>query len=126
MTKYKVNGGDKSERGDEVISPEVERNPLRDERERGMDTYGNVGSHPGTQLGVRICDPNTTTCLMHASLLISLLATFVVMLGKQWLNRYLRNLSGLMIEHCGDYQRRCDVLKKWLLHFFIESLPLML
>ena len=38
MTKYKVNGGDKSERGDKVISPEVERNPLGDERERGMDT----------------------------------------------------------------------------------------
>ena len=59
MTKYKVNGGDKSERGDEVISPEAEQNPLRDERERGMDMYGNIGSHPGTQLGVRIADPNT-------------------------------------------------------------------
>ena len=34
MTKYKVNGGDKSERGDKVISPEVKWNPLRDERER--------------------------------------------------------------------------------------------
>ena len=33
MTKYKVNGGDKSERGDKVISPEAERNPLGDERE---------------------------------------------------------------------------------------------
>ena len=60
MTKYKVNGGDKSERGNKVISPEVERNPLGDERERGMDTYRNVGSRPGTQLGVRIADPNTT------------------------------------------------------------------
>ena len=59
MTKYKVNGGDKSERGDKVISPEAERNPLGDERERGMDMYGNVRSCLGTQLGVRICDPNT-------------------------------------------------------------------
>ena len=58
MTKYKVNGGDKSDRGDEVISLEVERNLLRDERERRMDTYGNIGSRPGTRLGVRIADPN--------------------------------------------------------------------
>ena len=59
MTKYKVNGGDKSERGDEVISLEAERNPLGDKRERGMGTYGNIGSCPGTRLGVRIADPNT-------------------------------------------------------------------
>ena len=31
-----------------------------------------------------------------------------------------------MIERCGDRQRKCDGLKKWPLHFFIESLPLML
>ena len=48
MTKYKVNGGDKSERGDEVISLEAEWNLLGDERERGMDTYGNVRSCSGT------------------------------------------------------------------------------
>ena len=59
MTKYKVNGGDKSESGDEVISPEAERNPLGDERERGMDMYGNIRSRLGTRLGVRIADPNT-------------------------------------------------------------------
>ena len=63
MTKYKVNGGDKSERGDKVISLEVEQNPLRDERERGMDTYGNIGSCPRTQLGVRITDPNSIPLL---------------------------------------------------------------
>ena len=63
---------------------------------------------------------------MYASLLISLLAAFVAMLGKQWLNRYLRNSGGSMIERCGDRQRKCDGLKKWPLHFFVESLPLML
>ena len=40
MTKYKVNGGDKSERGDKVISLEVEQNLLGDERERGMVSWG--------------------------------------------------------------------------------------
>jgi hypothetical protein len=63
---------------------------------------------------------------MYASLLISLLAAFVAMLGKQWLNRYLRNSGGSMIERCGDRQRKCDGLQKWPLHFFVESLPVML
>ena len=34
MTKYKVNGGDKSERGDKVISPEAQWKPT-----------GNKGKH---------------------------------------------------------------------------------
>ena len=63
---------------------------------------------------------------MYASLLISLLAAFIAMLGKQWLNRYLRNSGGSMIERCGDRQRKCDGLEKWPLNFFIESLPVML
>ena len=68
----------------------------------------------------------TVTCLMYASLLVSLLAAFVAMLGKQWLNRYLRNSGGSMIERCGDRQRKRDGLEKWPLHYFVESLPLML
>ena len=63
---------------------------------------------------------------MYASLLISLLAAFVAMLGKQWLNRYLRNAGGSTIERCGDRQRKCDGLKKWPFHLFVESLPVML
>ena len=63
---------------------------------------------------------------MYASLLISLLAAFVAMLGKQWLNRYLRNKGGSMIERCGDRQRKFDGLQKWPFHLFIESLPMML
>ena len=31
-----------------------------------------------------------------------------------------------MIERCGDRQLKCDGLKKWPLHFCIESLPVML
>ena len=63
---------------------------------------------------------------MYASLLISLLAAFVAMLGKQWLNRYLRHAGGSMVERCGDRQRKCDGLEKWPFHLFIESLPIML
>jgi len=63
---------------------------------------------------------------MYASLMISMLAALVAMLGKQWLNRYLRNSGGSMIERCGDRQRKCDGLEKWPLHLFVESLPVML
>ena len=58
--------------------------------------------------------------------MISLLAAFVAMLGKQWLNRYLRNSGGSVIERCGDRQRKCDGLGKWPFHSFVESLPLIL
>ena len=63
---------------------------------------------------------------MYASLLISLLAAFVAMLGKQWLNRYLRHSGGSMIERCGDRQRKFDGLERWSFHLFVESLPVML
>jgi hypothetical protein len=66
------------------------------------------------------------TCLMYASLLISLLAAFIAMLGKLWLNRYLRNSGGSMIERCGDRQVKCDGLEKWPLYPIVESLPVML
>jgi hypothetical protein len=62
------------------------------------------------------------TCPIYASLLISLLAASVP--GKRWLNlsRYLRNPDELTIERCGDHQRKCDGLEKWLSHFSVGSL----
>ena len=63
---------------------------------------------------------------MYASLLISLLAAFVAMLAKQWLNRYIRNAGRSMSERCGDRQRKLDGLEKWPFHLFVESLPVML
>jgi hypothetical protein len=57
---------------------------------------------------------------------MSLLAAFVAMLGKQWLNRYLRHTGGSMIERCGDRQRKFDGLEKWPFRFCMESLPIML
>ena len=66
------------------------------------------------------------TDLMYASLLLSLLAAFVAMLGKQWLNRYLRDTGGSIAERCGDRQRKRNGIEKWPFEMFIESLPLML
>ena len=57
---------------------------------------------------------------------MSLLAAFIAMLGKQWLNRYLRHSGGSMVERCGDRQRKFDGLKRWPFRLFIESLPIML
>ena len=68
----------------------------------------------------------TALDLLYASLLMSLLAAFVAMLGKQWLNRYLRHTGGSVVERCGDRQRKFEGLKKWPFRFFIESLPIML
>jgi len=67
----------------------------------------------------------TDVGFMYASLLISLLAAFIAMLGKQWLNRYLRNAGGSVIARCGDRQRKCDGLQKWPFYLFVESLPVM-
>ena len=68
----------------------------------------------------------TTLDLLYASLLMSLLAAFVAMLGKQWLNRYLRHAGGSVVERCGDRQRKFEGLQKWPFRLFIESLPIML
>jgi len=57
---------------------------------------------------------------------MSLLAAFVAMLGKQWLNRYLRHTGGSEIERCGDRQRKFDGLQRWPFRFFIGSLHIML
>ena len=66
------------------------------------------------------------TALMYASLLLSLIAAFIAMLVKQWLNWYLWNASELMIERCRARQRRCDGLKGWQFHLVVEILPVML
>ena len=67
-----------------------------------------------------------TSNLLCASLLMSLVAAFIAMLGKQWLNRYLRHTGGSMAERCGDRQRKFDGLEKWPFRLFVESLPVML
>ena len=75
-------------------------------------------------------DPSTEVItalnLLYASFLMSLLTAFVAILGKQWLNHYLRHTGGSIIDRCGDRQRKFDGLEKWLFHLFIESPPVML
>jgi hypothetical protein len=68
----------------------------------------------------------TVTNLLYASLIISLLAAFVAMLGKQWLNRYLRDTGRSIAERCGDRQRKRDGVERWPFEMIIEGLPVML
>ena len=68
----------------------------------------------------------TVQSLLYASLATSLFAAFLAMLGKQWVNRYLRNRGGSAADKSRDRQRKLDGLEKWRFHLTIESLPVML
>jgi len=68
----------------------------------------------------------TVQSLLYASLATSLFAPFLAMLGKQWVNRYLRNRGGSAADKNRDRQRKLDGLEKWRFHLTIESLPVML
>ena len=68
----------------------------------------------------------TVQSLLYASLTTSLFAAFLAMLGKQWVNRYLRNHGGSAADKSRNRQRKLDGLQKWHFHLAIESLPVML
>jgi len=68
----------------------------------------------------------TVQCLLYASLVTSLFAAFLAMLGKQWVNRYLRNRGGSAADKSRDRQRKLDGFEKWRFHLVIEGLPVML
>ena len=46
-------------------------------------------------------------------------------LGKQWLNRYIRRQGGSAAERCGDRQRKLNGLQRWPFGIVIESLPIL-
>ena len=68
----------------------------------------------------------TVQSLLYASLAASLFAAFFAMLGKQWVNRYLRNRGGSAADKSRDRQRKLDGLERWRFQLVIESLPVML
>jgi len=68
----------------------------------------------------------TAQSLLYASLATSLFAAFIAMLGKQWVNRYLRNDGGSAADKSRDRQRKLDGFEKWRFRLVIESLPAML
>ena len=68
----------------------------------------------------------TVQALLYASLATSLFAAFVAVLGKQWVNRYIRNHGGSAADKSRDRQRKLDGFEKWHFYLVIESLPVML
>ena len=68
----------------------------------------------------------TVQLLLYASLAASLFAAFLAMLGKQWVNRYLRNRGGSAADKSRNRQQKLDGLRKWHFHLAMESLPVML
>jgi len=68
----------------------------------------------------------TIQSLLYASLATSVFVAFLAMLGKQWVNRYLRNLGGSAADKSRDRQRKLDGFQKWKFYPVIESLPVML
>ena len=65
--------------------------------------------------------------ILYASLAASLLAAFIAMLGKQWLNRYTQaEMRGSVIDRSRHRQRKMNGMVTWHFDLVMESLPLML
>jgi hypothetical protein len=65
--------------------------------------------------------------ILYSSLAASLLAAFIAMLGKQWLNRYAQvEMRGSVIDRSRDRQRKMDGMVTWHFDLVMECLPLML
>jgi len=64
--------------------------------------------------------------ILYASLSTTLLAAFVAMLGKQWLNRYASVERGSVIDRCRQRKGRMDGMMTWKFGLVMECLPLML
>ena len=68
----------------------------------------------------------TVQSLLYASLVTSLFAALLAMLGKQWVNRYLRNHGGSVGDKSRDRQRKLDGFGKWHFYLAIEGLTRLL
>ena len=65
--------------------------------------------------------------ILFTSLVTSLLAAFVAVLGKQWLNRYSWvDMRGSLVDRSRDRQRKMEGMATWRFHLVMEGLPLML
>ena len=55
-----------------------------------------------------------------------MLTTFLAMLAKQWLDRYIQHPEMSVAARCRDRQRKWDALDRWPFKFFIDVLPVLL
>ena len=64
--------------------------------------------------------------ILYSSLSASLLAAFIAMLGKQWLNRYASVEHGSVVDRGRQRKRKMDGMVTWRFSLIMECLPLML
>ena len=66
-------------------------------------------------------------CILYATLSATLLASFLAMLGKQWLNRYRQNdTRGSVADRSRVRERKLNGVEIWKFHIVMEALPLIL
>jgi len=66
-------------------------------------------------------------CIFYATLCATLLASFLAMLGKQWLNRYRQNEThGSAVDRSRVRERKLNGIETWKFHVVMESLPVIL
>ena len=66
-------------------------------------------------------------CILYTTLCTTLLASFLAMLGKQWLNRYRQNEGrGSTADRSRMRERKLSGIETWKFHVVMESLPLIL
>ena len=93
-------------------------------------TAGNLPSGPAVAVP-RWAGPSPVIiraqCILYATLSATLLASFLAMLGKQWLNRYRRSETrGSTADRCRVRERKLSGIEAWKFHIIMESLPLIL
>ena len=66
-------------------------------------------------------------CILYAALSAALLASFLAMLGKQWINRYGQSdTRGSAADRSRARERKLNGVETWKLHLIMECLPLIL
>jgi hypothetical protein len=66
-------------------------------------------------------------CIFYATLCATLLAAFLAMLGKQWLNRYRQSEThGSTADRNRMRERKLNGIETWKFHLIMESLPVIL
>ena len=93
-------------------------------------TTGNVPANSATPLP-RWSGPDPVIvqvrCIFYATLCATLLASFLAMLGKQWLNRYRQSETrGSAADRSRVRERKLSGIEAWRFHLVTESLPLIL
>ena len=93
-------------------------------------TTGSLGVAPPTPVP-RWSGPDPVIvqvqCILYATLFVTLLASFLAMLGKQWLSRYRQSEThGSAADRSRVRERKLDGIETWKFHVAMESLPLIL